>query len=115
MIKAVEEETSIPRYRLGSLYPNEITDDVLDFLIKSKKFCPHFHLSLQSACDKTLKSMNRHYKVNDYLELIEKMQADDAIINIYRDISGLLLIRENVTDRVFQELIKMPLNVCTMI
>lgn len=76
LLKAVEEETSIPRYRLGSLYPNEITDEVLDFLSCSKKFCPHFHLSLQSACDKTLKSMNRHYKVDDYLQLIENINQN---------------------------------------
>ena len=61
------------RYRLGSLYPNEITDELLDFLSKSEQFCPHFHLSLQSACNRTLERMNRSYKVEDYLEQIEKI------------------------------------------
>lgn len=73
LLKEVEEKTSIQRYRLGSLYPNEIDDEMLGFLSKSKKFCPHFHLSLQSACNKTLRSMNRHYNVEDYLELIDKI------------------------------------------
>ena len=73
LLKDVEEKTSIMRYRLGSLYPNEIDDSMLDFLSKSEKFCPHFHLSLQSACNKTLKSMNRHYTVEEYLELINKI------------------------------------------
>lgn len=75
LLKEIEEKTSIQRYRLGSLYPNEIDDEMLEFLSKSEKFCPHFHLSLQSACNKTLKSMNRHYKVEDYLELIEKINS----------------------------------------
>lgn len=67
----VEKKTTIPRFRLGSLNPLEITDELLDFLQFSDKFCPHFHLSLQSACNKTLKSMNRFYKVEDYLLQIE--------------------------------------------
>ena len=73
LLKEIEIKTTIERYRLGSLNPHEITDDLLDFLSKSKKFCPHFHLSLQSACNKTLKSMNRFYKVEDYLAQIDKI------------------------------------------
>lgn len=72
LLKKVEANTNV-RYRLGSLYPNEITDELLDFLSKSKQFCPHFHLSLQSACNRTLERMNRRYKVEDYLEQIEKI------------------------------------------
>lgn len=72
LLKEVEANTNV-RYRLGSLYPNEITDELLDFLSKSEQFCPHFHLSLQSACDRTLERMNRRYKVEDYLEQIEKI------------------------------------------
>lgn len=73
LLKEVEEKTNIPRYRLGSLNPFEITDELLEFLQKSEKFCPHFHLSLQSACNKTLKSMNRFYTVEKYLEQIDKI------------------------------------------
>lgn len=72
LLKKVEANTNV-RYRLGSLYPNEITDELLDFLSTSKQFCPHFHLSLQSACNRTLERMNRRYKVEDYLEQIEKI------------------------------------------
>ena len=75
LLKAVEERTNIARYRLGSLNPLEINDEMLDFLSKSEKFCPHFHLSLQSACNKTLRSMNRFYNVEDYLLQIEKINA----------------------------------------
>lgn len=73
LLKEIEEKTTIERYRLGSLNPPEITDEMLEFLKTSKKFCPHFHLSLQSANDKTLRSMNRFYKTKDYLKLIEKI------------------------------------------
>ena len=73
LLREIETKTNIERYRLGSLNPLEITDEMLEFLQKSEKFCPHFHLSLQSACNKTLKSMNRFYKVENYLEQIEKI------------------------------------------
>lgn len=73
LLTEVEENTSIERYRLGSLNPHEITDELLSFLKNSEKFCPHFHLSLQSACNKTLNSMNRFYKVEDYLKQIDKI------------------------------------------
>lgn len=86
LLKAVECETNIPRYRLGSLYPNEIDNELLEFLCKSEKFCPHFHLSLQSACDKTLTAMNRHYTVEDYLALIDKINEKFELPFIGSDI-----------------------------
>ena len=75
LLRAIEEKTTIDRFRLGSLNPSEITDEILKYLQKSKKFCPHFHLSLQSACDKTLKSMNRFYKVKEYLAQIDRINS----------------------------------------
>lgn len=74
LLKEVESQTKI-RYRLGSLNPLEITDELLEFLSKSEQFCPHFHLSLQSACNRTLERMNRFYKVEDYLKQIEKINS----------------------------------------
>ena len=71
LLKDIETKTSIPRYRLGSLNPLEISPEMLDFLQNSEKFCPHFHLSLQSACNSTLKRMNRHYSVEYYIDQIE--------------------------------------------
>ena len=70
LLEAIEK-TNIKRYRLGSLNPLELTNDFIDFLAKSEKFCPHFHLSLQSVCDKTLKAMNRHYSAEDIKNLVE--------------------------------------------
>ena len=75
LLREIENKTTIARYRLGSLNPLEITDDLLEFLAQSEKFCPHFHLSLQSACNKTLKSMNRFYTVEKYLAQIDKINA----------------------------------------
>ena len=75
LLKEVEAKTKIERYRLGSLNPLEITPQMLDFLENSEKFCPHFHLSLQSACNATLKRMNRHYSVEYYLEQIEDISS----------------------------------------
>ena len=72
LLEAIEK-TQIQRYRLGSLNPLEINDEMLNFLSQSSKFCPHFHLSLQSLCDKTLKNMNRHYNAQTCLELINKI------------------------------------------
>ena len=73
------EKTEIARYRLGSLNPLEIDQNLLEFLANSQKFCPHFHLSLQSLNDKTLFAMNRKYKAEYCLELIEKI---DSIFNL---------------------------------
>lgn len=69
------EKTDILRYRLGSLYVNEITPELLEFLKKSNKFCAHFHLSLQSMCDKTLAAMGRNYNVKKALNVIEKLHS----------------------------------------
>lgn len=69
------EKTDILRYRLGSLYINEIDDNLLEFLQNSKKFCPHFHLSLQSLTDKTLKNMNRFYTRKEALDKINKIHG----------------------------------------
>ena len=70
------EKTQIPRYRLGSLYVNELDDEIIEFLANSKKFCPHFHLSLQSFSDNVLKGMNRKYSVKEALETIEKLHKN---------------------------------------
>ena len=65
-IRQVHEVEGIRRIRLGSLEPRIITDDFAKALASMPKFCPHFHLSLQSGCDETLKRMNRHYTTEEY-------------------------------------------------
>ncbi len=66
LIKAVNEVDGIERIRLGSLEPKIVTEEFASELSKLKKICPHFHLSLQSGCDATLKRMNRKYTADEY-------------------------------------------------
>ena len=66
LIRQVHAVEGIRRIRLGSLEPRIITDDFAKALASMPKFCPHFHLSLQSGCDETLKRMNRHYTTEEY-------------------------------------------------
>lgn len=81
-VKICADNENICRVRLGSLEPDHITDDVIDGLSKIEKFCPQFHISLQSGCDKTLKNMNRHYTAEEYKALCQKLRTtfDDATI-----------------------------------
>ncbi len=81
-VDAVCSVEGIKRVRLGSLEPDHISDEMLFRFKAQKKFCPQFHLSLQSGCDRTLKRMNRHYDTAFYTDLVErirKMFPDAAI------------------------------------
>ena len=68
LIQAVSKVAGIQRIRLGSLEPRIITEEFLEGIVATGKVCPHFHLSLQSGCDKTLKNMNRRYSAQEYAE-----------------------------------------------
>lgn len=68
LIQAVHQIEGIQRIRLGSLEPGIITDEFARALSDLPKMCPHFHLSLQSGCDDTLKRMNRRYTSEEYYE-----------------------------------------------
>lgn len=68
LIHALEEMSEVSRIRLGSLEPRIITEEFLRHIAGSEKLCPHFHLSLQSACNATLKRMNRKYTIEEYAE-----------------------------------------------
>lgn len=79
-VKICADNENILRVRLGSLEPDHITDDIIERLAEIDKFCPQFHLSLQSGCNKTLKNMNRHYTAEEYKALCNKLRKafDDA-------------------------------------
>jgi threonylcarbamoyladenosine tRNA methylthiotransferase MtaB len=72
----------IRRIRIGSIEPTTITREFTEAAKKMPKLCPHFHLSLQSGCDKTLKAMNRKYTTEDYRKSVEllKNNIPDAAI-----------------------------------
>ncbi len=74
-VEAVAEVADIKRIRLGSLEPDHITDEMLLRLKAVDKFCPQFHLSLQSGCDATLRRMNRHYDTAFYRDLVNRIRA----------------------------------------
>lgn len=71
LIQAIHQISGLKRIRLGSLEPRIITKEFASALAGMEKICPHFHLSLQSGCDETLKRMNRHYTTEDYLRCCE--------------------------------------------
>lgn len=70
LIQAVQEIQGTQRIRLGSLEPRIITEEFAKGLAGCSKICPHFHLSLQSGCDKVLKRMNRKYSAEEYYEKV---------------------------------------------
>ena len=74
------------RLRLGSLEVNVISRDLLEATKKLKAFCPHFHLSLQSGDDTTLRNMNRHYTTNEYLEKVSLIREYYPLTNITTDL-----------------------------
>ena len=71
LIKRLHEIDGIERIRFGSLEPRVITEEFASELSRLPKICPHFHLSLQSGCDDTLKRMNRHYTCKEYADRCE--------------------------------------------
>ncbi len=85
-VKICADNENITRVRLGSLEPDHITDDIIERLSKIDKFCPQFHLSMQSGCDKTLKNMNRHYTANEYKELCVKLRNSFEDTSITTDV-----------------------------
>ena len=74
MIDREIPESMLSRIRLGSLEPRVITEENVERLVKIKRVCPHFHLSLQSGCDATLKRMNRHYTAEEYKNSVEMLR-----------------------------------------
>ncbi len=75
IIKKIHKIKGIERIRLSSVEPLAITDEFIYELKKLPKICDHFHLSLQSGCDRTLKRMNRHYTCDEYKESVKKLRT----------------------------------------
>lgn len=74
------------RFRISSIECLVLDDEMLDILAKSKNFCPHFHLSLQSACNATLKRMNRHYTIEQFKEIVNKIKVKFNNVHLATDI-----------------------------
>ncbi len=74
LLEKVHEIPGLRRIRLGSLEPRFVTEEAAGRLAALPKLCPHFHLSLQSGCDATLKRMNRRYTTGEYYESVERLR-----------------------------------------
>ncbi len=84
LIKELDKVNGIERYRISSIEPNLITDEIIEFTAKSKSFLPHFHIPLQSGSDKILKLMKRRYNTDLFRKKIEKINTviPDAFLGI---------------------------------
>lgn len=74
LVKSLDEVEGIERYRISSIEPNLLTDEVIDFVAQSRAFMPHFHIPLQSGCDEVLKLMRRRYDTALFANKIKKIK-----------------------------------------
>lgn len=86
ILEAIDVIDGIERVRIGSIDPTFFSDGVIERIIKLKKLCPHFHLSLQSGCDETLKRMNRRYDTSQYKAIVEELRKNIEDVSITTDI-----------------------------
>ena len=84
LVKALDEVEGISRYRISSLEPDLLTDDVIDYCAKSRAFMPHYHIPLQSGSDTVLKLMHRHYDRELFARKIYRIKEvmPDAFIGV---------------------------------
>ena len=86
LLEDLNKIDGIERIRLGSLEPTIITDEFVKRLLKLEKVCNHFHLSLQSGCDETLKRMNRKYTTEEFKQVTELLRKYLKDVNLTTDI-----------------------------
>lgn len=84
LIRALDEVNGIERYRISSIEPNLLSDEIIEFVASSKRFMPHFHIPLQCGDDDVLKLMRRHYDTELFARRIEsiKKHMPDAFIGV---------------------------------
>jgi threonylcarbamoyladenosine tRNA methylthiotransferase MtaB len=75
LVKALDRVEGIDRFRISSIEPNLLTDEIIEFVAQAEKFVPHFHIPLQSGSDKILKLMRRRYLRELYTERVEKIKS----------------------------------------
>lgn len=84
LVKALDIVEGIERYRISSIEPNLLTDDIINYVASSRSFMPHFHIPLQSGCDEVLKLMRRRYDTELFASKIKKIKEvlPDAFIGV---------------------------------
>jgi threonylcarbamoyladenosine tRNA methylthiotransferase MtaB len=73
LIEKLDQLEGVERFRISSIEPNLLNDDIIDFVAQSKKFMPHFHIPLQSGSDDILRAMRRRYRTDLYKERVERI------------------------------------------
>lgn len=86
LLEEIEKIDGIERVRIGSIDPTFFTEDVVRRILALKKLCPHFHLSLQSGCDATLKRMNRRYSAKEYEDIVNLLRDKIEDVSITTDV-----------------------------
>ena len=86
VLETIDKVDGVERIRIGSIDPTFFTEDTIDRIAKLKKICPHFHLSLQSGCDETLKRMNRRYTTKKYKDIVNELREKLQDVSITTDI-----------------------------
>ena len=86
LLEEINKIDGIERIRLGSLEPLLITEEFVSRLVKLEKICHHFHLSLQSGCDETLKRMNRRYTTEEFRNIVSLLRENYKDVNLTTDI-----------------------------
>ena len=86
LLEAINKIDGIERIRLGSIEPTIITEEFLERLTKLEKICDHFHLSLQSGCDETLKRMNRKYTTQEFEKIVNLLRKAYPEVALTTDI-----------------------------
>ncbi|MCM8710406.1 tRNA (N(6)-L-threonylcarbamoyladenosine(37)-C(2))-methylthiotransferase MtaB [Clostridium sp. SYSU_GA19001] len=86
LLEQIDNVEGIERIRIGSIDPTFFSEGVIERIINIKKLCPHFHLSLQSGCDATLKRMNRGYTSEEYRKVVEDLRKHIKDVSITTDI-----------------------------
>ena len=84
LVKALDEVEGIERYRISSIEPNLLTDEIIEFVSRSRRFMPHFHIPLQSGSDEVLKLMRRRYDTTLFASKVKKIKEimPDAFIGV---------------------------------
>lgn len=100
LVKALDEVEGIERYRISSIEPDLLTDEIISFVAGSKRFMPHFHIPLQSGSDAMLKLMRRHYDRQLFADKIAKIRREipDAFIGV-----DLITGMRGETDEIFED------------
>tara|TARA_B110000285_G_scaffold223051_1_gene278022 strand:+ start:1610 stop:2929 length:1320 start_codon:yes stop_codon:yes gene_type:complete len=86
LIQALDAHVPVPRFRISSIEPNLLTNEIIDFVSQSQRFQPHFHIPLQSGSDPMLQSMRRRYRTAEYAQRIERIRERMPLASIGVDV-----------------------------